>query len=50
MPRIMAGNQRTSLLDQLRRQYETTHVAKKSDEIENFEAIDARLREAFRWL
>jgi hypothetical protein len=44
-------NRRGSLLDELRVRYEA--VQESTDEhsdVESFEAIDARLREAFRWL
>jgi hypothetical protein len=44
-------NQRRSLLDELRTQYAAVHQS--TDEhgnAENFQAIDGRLRKAFRWL
>ena len=50
MAQMMAATQRTSLLDELRQQYEAAPVTTKTDEVEDFESIDARLRNAFRWL
>ena len=50
MAQLMDPTQRNSLLDQLRQQYEAARVTTKSDEVEDFESIDARLRKAFRWL
>src|SRR5262245_52095846 len=44
-------NKPSSLLDELRTQYEAAHES--TDEhagVESFQAIDARLRKAFRWL
>jgi hypothetical protein len=38
------------MLDELRQQYEAARVTTISDEVEDFESIDARLRKAFRWL
>ena len=38
------------MLDQLRQQYEAARVTTKGHEVEDFEAIDARLRKAFGWL
>jgi hypothetical protein len=44
-------NKRDSLLDELRIQYEAVHEsADERGDVENFEAIDARMRKAFRWL
>ena len=44
-------NQRGSLLDELRTQYEAVYEsAHERDDAENFQAIDGRLRKAFRWL
>ena len=44
-------NKRGSLLDELRMQYEATREpADDRGDIETFEAIDARMRKAFRWL
>ena len=45
-----AANQRHSLLDEMRRQYEAARVPTHIDDVENFESIDARSREAFRGL
>jgi len=40
-----------SLLDQLRVQYEAAHESTdEHTDVESFQAIDARLRKAFRWL
>jgi hypothetical protein len=40
-----------SLLDELRAQYETARQSTHEDaDVESFQAIDARLRKAFRWL
>ena len=40
-----------SLLDKLRVQYEAVREsANEQDDVENFQAIDSRLRKAFRWL
>jgi len=39
-----------SLLDELREQYEASHVATQGNEIEDFQSVDARLRKVFRWL
>jgi hypothetical protein len=40
-----------SLLDELRVRYETAQASNQaSEDIESFEAIDARMRKAFRWL
>jgi hypothetical protein len=50
MAQLMAATQHTSLLEQLRQQYEAARVTTTSDEVEDFESIDARLRKAFRWL
>jgi len=42
---------RGSLLDELRVQYEAVHEpAEAHHDVESFEAIDARMRKAFRWL
>jgi hypothetical protein len=42
---------RRSLLADLRSQYEAAHAATQAnDRVESFEAIDARMRKAFRWL
>ena len=42
---------RRSLLDELRIQYEAAHEpADDADDVESFEAIDVRMRKAFRWL
>ena len=44
-------NTRVSLLDELRTQYEAVHEpADDRGDVETFQAIDARLRKAFRWL
>jgi hypothetical protein len=44
-------NQRGSLLDELRIQYEAVHEpADDRGDVESFQAIDARLRQMFRWL
>ena len=44
-------NSAGSLLDDLRLQYEGVHEASDvPGDVESFQAIDARLREAFRWL
>jgi hypothetical protein len=44
-------NRPGSLLDQLRVRYEAVQEpVDEHDDVESFEAIDARLREAFRWL
>ena len=42
---------KTSLLDELRGQYEATRRAtEQHSDVEGFQAIDARMRKAFRWL
>src|SRR5260370_29838892 len=42
---------RPSLLDELRTQYETVRQSTHEHaDVESFQAIDARLRKAFRWL
>jgi len=44
-------NRRGSLLDELRSQYEAVHEpADDRGDVESFQAIDVRLRKAFRWL
>jgi hypothetical protein len=44
-------NRRGSLLDELRTQYEAVHeTSNVCSDVEHFQAIDARLRKAFRWL
>jgi hypothetical protein len=44
-------DKRRSLLDELRVQYEAVHEsADEHSDVESFQAIDARLRKAFRWL
>jgi hypothetical protein len=44
-------NKPVSLLDELRVQYEAAHEsADDHTDVESFQAIDARLRKAFRWL
>jgi hypothetical protein len=48
---VSMTNDRGSLLNELRAQYEAAH--KSADDhvdVEGFEAIDKRLRRAFRWL
>jgi len=46
-----ATNDRASLLNELRAQYEAVHEsADDHGDVEGFEAIDKRLRKAFRWL
>ena len=48
--RPMTGS-RGALLDELRVRYEAVHDSTDDHvDVESFEAIDARLREAFRWL
>lgn len=41
---------RRPMLIQLREQYEAARVAQPEDRVEDFQATDARLRRAFRWL
>jgi hypothetical protein len=44
-------NQRGALLEELRVQYEAVHEpADERGDVETFEAIDTRMRKAFRWL
>ena len=44
-------NNPDSLLDELRVRYEAVQESTEdSGDVESFQAIDARLREAFRWL
>ncbi|HTP47419.1 MAG TPA: hypothetical protein VMQ50_10930 [Casimicrobiaceae bacterium] len=44
-------NRSGSLLDELRSQYEAVHEpADERGDVESFQAIDVRLRKAFRWL
>jgi hypothetical protein len=44
-------NKPASLLDELRTQYEAARQStQKQSDVEDFQAIDARLRKAFRWL
>jgi hypothetical protein len=44
-------NTAASLLDELRTQYEAVHEPTQDrHEVESFEAIDGRMRKAFRWL
>ena len=46
-----SANDRGSLLNELRAQYETVHDSTDDrGDVEGFEAIDKRLRKAFRWL
>ncbi len=46
-----AAGVRGSLLDELRTQYEAVHEpAREGDGVEGYQAIDKRLRKAFRWL